>query len=57
MRVRLKYVNFHCLRVFSFDNKKICSLTVEVGRHLFGSDKQCTVPPEICLQQSGNVTV
>ena len=31
-RVRLKYVNVHvhCLRVFSFVKRKICSFTVEV---------------------------
>ena len=52
-KVRLKYINVHCLRIF-FVNKKNCSsMIVEVGRRSFGCDKQCTLrPPEICLQRS-----
>ena len=30
----------------------MCSFTVEVGGRSFGCDKQCTVPPEICLRRS-----
>ena len=58
-RVRLKYVNVHCLHVFSFVKRKICSFTVEVGKRSFGCDKQCRVPPEICLRRSscGNMIV
>ena len=50
-RVRLKYVDVHCLRVFRFVKRKICSFTVEVGRRTFECDRDrlgCQ-PPRICL--------
>ena len=58
-RVRLKYVDVHCLRVFRFVKRKICSFTVEVGRRTFECDRDrlgCQ-PPRICLPRSSVLVI